>query len=105
MKDYDSIENVIEEELIKMPKFNYLKIAIIDNTANSTNRKDFSRGEKAQIKIQTLVQVLPICPICGGYIDMNSSSIDHIKRKRDGGKSNIENGQVTHIYCNTTLKN
>ena len=104
MKDYDSIENVIEE-LIKMPKFNYLKIAIIDNTANSTNRKDFSRGEKAQIKIQTLVQVLPICPICGGYIDMNSSSIDHIKRKRDGGKSNIENGQVTHIYCNTTLKN
>jgi len=36
---------------------------------------------------------------------MNSSSIDHIQRKRDGGIAEINNGQVTHIYCNTTLKN
>ena len=86
-------------------KFNYLKIAIIDNTSNPTNRKDFSRGEKVQIKVNTLIKGIPLCPICNGYIDMNSSSIDHIQRKRDGGIAEINNGQVTHIYCNTTLKN
>ena len=98
------IETIIDD-LVKISKFNYLKIAIIDNTSNHTNRKDFSRGEKVQIKVNTLIKGIPLCPICNGYIDMNSSSIDHIQRKRDGGIAEINNGQVTHIYCNTTLKN
>lgn len=98
------IETIIDD-LVKISKFNYLKIAIIDNTSNPTNRKDFSRGEKFQIKVNTLIKGIPLCPICNGYIDMNSSSIDHIQRKRDGGIAEINNGQVTHIYCNTTLKN
>lgn len=98
------IENIMDD-LIKLSKFNYLKLAIIDNTSNITNRKDFSRGEKVQIKINALIKGIPKCPICNGYIDVNSSSIDHIKRKRDGGIADISNGQLTHIYCNTTLKN
>lgn len=99
-----TIESIIDE-LIKIPKFDYLKIAIIDNTSATTNRRDFSRGEKVQIKINTLIQGIPICPICKGYIDMSSSSIDHIQRKQDGGTASIQNGQVTHIYCNTSIKN
>ena len=102
-KNY-TIEAVIDE-LTKTDKFCYLKTAIIDNTSNTTNRKDFSRGQKVQIKVNTLIKGIPICPICKGYIDINSSSIDHIKRKRDGGTAELNNGQVTHIYCNTTLKN
>ena len=98
------IENTMDN-LIKLSKFNYLKLAIIDNTSNITNRKDFSRGEKVQIKINALIKGIPKCPICNGYIDVNSSSIDHIKRKRNGGIADISNGQLTHIYCNTTLKN
>lgn len=99
-----SIEDIINE-LIKIPKFDYLKIAIIDNTTATTNRKDFSRGEKVQIKINALIKGIPICPICKGFIDMNSCSIDHIQRKQDGGNANLANGQVTHIYCNTSIKN
>ena len=100
----DELENVIEK-LVKKSEFNYLKTAIIDNTSSNTSRKDFSRGEKIQIKISALAKGIAICPICGGYIDVNSSSIDHIKRKREGGIADVSNGQLTHIYCNTTYKN
>ena len=103
-KDYKDLDDVIER-LVKKEEFNYLKTAIIDNTKSSTSRKDFSRGEKVQIKINALVKGIPTCPICGEYIDPSSSSIDHIKRKRDGGTAEFSNGQLTHIYCNTTYKN
>ncbi|WP_372726522.1 HNH endonuclease [Nostoc sp. C057] len=33
------------------------------------------------------------------------NSIDHIKRKADGGLGTLENAQLTHPYCNTTYKN
>ncbi len=45
------------------------------------------------------------CKICGGYIHKNSLTIDHIKRKEDGGLGTIDNGQISHPYCNTTYKN
>lgn len=60
---------------------------------------------REQIKIRTFVSTLPKCPICGGYLDNKSISVDHIKRKADGGDNSISNGQVTHLYCNTTYKN
>ncbi len=35
----------------------------------------------------------------------NSISIDHKIRKEDGGLGNLDNAQLTHLYCNTTFKN
>lgn len=55
--------------------------------------------------MNTFVEALPKCPICGGYISNSSVSIDHIQRKQDGGTNAINNGQVTHLYCNTSYKN
>ena len=34
----------------------------------------------------------------------NSITMDHKIRKQDGGKGAVENGQIAHPYCNTTLK-
>lgn len=45
------------------------------------------------------------CPICGGAIHTNSTSLDHIERKRDGGVNSVANAQITHPYCNTGFKN
>ncbi|WP_445083100.1 HNH endonuclease [Candidatus Nitrotoga sp. BS] len=42
--------------------------------------------------------------MCGGYLHMNSNTTDHIERNRDGGSGNVENGQLTHSYCNSTYK-
>lgn len=47
----------------------------------------------------------PRCAICGGLLHTHSISIDHIQRKRDGGLGCVENGQLTHPYCNTGVKN
>lgn len=56
-------------------------------------------------KLKTFVKSIPRCPICNGYLSTKSTSVDHIQRKRDGGNNSIDNGQLTHIYCNTTYKN
>ncbi len=39
--------------------------------------------QKQQIKMRTFVSTLPKCPICGGYLDNKSISIDHIRRKSE----------------------
>ena len=31
---------------------------------------------------------------------MEDAQIDHIRRYSEGGKTTIENGQITHKYCN-----
>ncbi len=35
----------------------------------------------------------------------SSISIDHINRKADGGSGSSDNAQLTHPYCNSTIKN
>lgn len=76
----------------------------MDNESSAV-KGNFSRGKKQQIKLHTYVSALPKCPLCGGYMDNNSISVDHIQRKQDGGTNALDNGQVTHLYCNTSYKN
>lgn len=38
-------------------------------------------------------------------IHFNSIFIDHIKRREDGGLGTVDNAQLTHPFCNTTIKN
>lgn len=94
----------VVEDLKKIDNFKFLQTEIVDNEEVAV-KSNFSRGRKQQIKIKTFVSTLPKCPICGGYLDNKSLSIDHIIRKADGGDNSTENGQVTHLYCNTTYKN
>lgn len=96
--------NLIVSEIKKKPEFKYLQIDIVDNEEQGM-KENFSRGKKQIIKVNTLVQNIPRCPICDGYLSTVSSSVDHIQRKRDGGTGDIQNGQLTHLYCNTTYKN
>lgn len=45
------------------------------------------------------------CPICQGYLDTEKSvSYDHIVRVREGGDGNSDNVQLTHPYCNQSVK-
>lgn len=101
-RTYNSKE--IIDELKKNKDFKYLQTEIIDNSEIQV-KGNFSRGRKQQIKLQTFVKNLSKCPICNGYMNTTSISIDHIDRKCDGGDNSIDNGQVTHLYCNTTYKN
>lgn len=98
-----TIENIISDVKLSQD-FKYLQTEIVDNDVASV-KGNFSRGKKQQIKLRTYIQSLLKCPICGGYLDNNSISVDHICRKADGGTNSLKNGQVTHLYCNTTYKN
>ncbi|MCZ0704656.1 hypothetical protein J2T56_003261 [Natronobacillus azotifigens] len=112
---YEALTNIIYDnkfidpedvvtKLKEMDNFKFLQTDILDNHSNAV-KKNFSRGQKQQIKIQSLIKNIPTCPICGGYISPKTSSIDHIHRKEDGGLADLSNGQMTHLYCNTTYKN
>ncbi|AVK86834.1 hypothetical protein C3943_26865 [Lysinibacillus sp. B2A1] len=96
--------NLIVAEIKRTPEFKYLQIDIVDNEEQGM-KENFSRGKKQIIKVNALVQNIPKCPICNGYLSTVSSSVDHIQRKQDGGLGEINNGQLTHLYCNTTYKN
>ena len=98
-----SAEEVIAE-LRNLQSFKYLQIEIVDNESASV-KGNFSRGKRQQIKLRTFVSSLPKCPICGGFLDAYSNSIDHIVRKEDYGDNSFDNGQLSHLYCNTTYKN
>ena len=42
-----------------------------------------------------------ICQLCHEKIQyIEDAQVDHIKRYSEGGKTTIENGQITHKYCN-----
>lgn len=111
---YKLVEIILENPLLSpeeildtiksTDKYSYLKVDIIDSVDVGI-RQNFSRSQKQQVKLSVLASNLSMCSICGGYLDTNSISIDHILRKRDGGIADITNAQVTHLYCNTTFKN
>jgi len=89
-------------EVINSNDFNYLAIYTNDGEITS---KNFSSGRKSAVYIREVISKANRCKICNGYIHKNSLTIDHIERKEDGGLGTIDNGQISHPYCNTTYKN
>lgn len=80
------------------------------NKINLVNDEDeigesFNANRKSETYISTALKSVVRCGICGGVVHVNSTSVDHIVRKRDGGLGSAENGQITHPYCNTGYKN
>lgn len=94
--------SVAINEIIKSENFNYLTLQIESYTVQST---EFNTSKKSAIFIKDAIKNAPKCKICGGFIHRNSISIDHIKRKENGGVASMDNGQITHPYCNTGVKN
>jgi Protein of unknown function DUF262 len=65
----------------------------------------FTDDVKSQAFISVALQGVPKCNICTGFLDSEKSlSYDHDKRKRDGGGGDVDNIQLTHPYCNQSIK-
>lgn len=62
-------------------------------------------NRKSETFISAALQSVVRCAICGGIVHVNSTSVDHILRKKEGGLGLASNGQITHPYCNTGYKN
>lgn len=68
--------------------------------------KKFSDASKSAIMLRQSLKDAMKCPICQGRLDASkSASYDHVMRKEDGGNGDDSNGQMTHPYCNTGIKN
>ncbi len=98
-------KNVIKEIIAEKEKgFGTLKTKTRSNTSDTVG-KEFSRETKAAAFIRDALPGCLRCKICNGYLPSRINSIDHIKRKADGGLGTLDNAQLTHPYCNTTFKN
>ena len=72
---------------------------------SSSNAQKFSEDAKSGAFINVALSSAMLCPICGGYLDTEKSvSYDHVQRVRDGGIGSSENCQLTHPYCNQSIK-
>lgn len=66
----------------------------------------FSDDVKSETFIRKALEGAVKCSICNGYLDPSKSvSYDHVKRKRDGGDGEAQNCDLTHPYCNQSVKN
>ena len=89
--------------LLSHARFNYLQPQEIGS--EDVVGAAFNVGAKSAAFLRDATKDPIRCGICGGLIHFNSISIDHIKRREDGGLGTVENAQLTHPYCNTTVKN
>lgn len=83
--------------------FDYI-VATKPKVSLTKGAKKFDSDTKSEVFIRSAIKAVPRCGICGGFVHLNSISIDHKKRRRDGGAAIAENGQLSHHYCNTGFK-
>jgi Protein of unknown function DUF262/HNH endonuclease len=77
---------------------------IVHGSSTSEGKK-FSDDTKSQTFIKTALKNTLRCPICQGYLDPSkSSSYDHITPVRSSGRSEPDNCQIVHPYCNQSVK-
>ena len=103
----NTLETGIEREqvmaIIRSKKdYDYLPINI--SFEDNESEVDFNASQKSEIYIMNSIKAAPKCAICGGLLHRNSISIDHIERIQDGGIACLDNGQLSHPYCNTGYK-
>lgn len=103
MLDSKKSEDKVVNEISKLEAFNYLAQVVIE--PEFTPGKDFSTEAKSEAFLSEVINNAPKCKICGGYLHRNAISIDHKVRKREGGKGELKNSQLTHPFCNSGIRN
>lgn len=74
--------------------------------ASAEGGKTFSDDTKSLVFIRAALSSAMKCPLCGGYLDTEKSmSYDHVVRAREGGSGVAANLQLTHPFCNQSIKN
>ncbi|WP_434717183.1 DUF262 domain-containing protein (plasmid) [Paraburkholderia sp. A1BS-2L] len=97
--------NADEEEIFKRFREDPKTITLAPYTEEEQRAgRNFRSETKSAIYLKEAIDNAPRCQICGARIHKKAVTIDHIKRKADGGLGTFENGQLAHPYCNTGYK-
>jgi hypothetical protein len=74
--------------------------------STSSGSTTFSDEVKSETFIKKSLESAVKCSICKGYLDPTKSvSYDHKTRRREGGCGDLYNCELTHPYCNQSIKN
>ncbi len=67
--------------------------------------KNFSDDTKSDVFLKKALEAALRCSICGAYLSVEKSvSYDHVLGKKDGGNGAAGNCDLTHPYCNNSMK-
>jgi len=94
-------ETKLVPKLIEDERLAFLE-PIVD--ADKGTKKDFTSERKSAVYLRRAIENSLRCGLCHARVHVRSINIDHVERKRDGGAGSVDNGQLTHPYCNS-LKN
>lgn len=95
----------IDESVKLVANYEDFKYLSFSQDKEEVTSADFTRERKSAIFIKEVIESALKCKICKGLIHVNSMTFDHILRKQNGGLGRVDNGQITHPYCNSTYKN
>jgi hypothetical protein len=101
----DKTEKMILADLRRHPTFGFLATADDRGDKKRSRGKDFSDETKSATFLSSALENPVRCKICECLIHVNSMTVDHIDRKREGGTASQENAQLAHPFCNSTVKN
>jgi hypothetical protein len=66
--------------------------------------KAFTQNAKNVMLLNGVLENAFVCNICRARIDKKAMQLDHVVDKSAGGTADIDNGQWSHPYCNSTYK-
>ncbi|EKO3447591.1 DUF262 domain-containing protein [Vibrio fluvialis] len=97
----DSDIEITETDIVTLSR---LEGKLVTGLAEIQKAK-ISDEQKSKLFINVALKNAIKCPICNGYLDVDKSvSYDHIVRVREGGSGSSDNVQLTHPYCNHSIK-
>lgn len=103
IKKYE--EGKDESQILKsLSTDNNFKFLNPNDVETETTSKKFSKSVKSGIFLKEHLPAKARCKLCNGHIHMDGISNDHIIRGSEGGMGNLNNGQMSHPYCNSVLK-
>jgi hypothetical protein len=75
-----------------------------NDTETEITTKKFSKAVSSGIWLKVHLPSKVRCEVCGGHIESKSATDEHLKRRREGGLGTVENGGISHPYCNNIYK-
>lgn len=102
-KSSDKIIELIQQDA----RFGFVRVFEAENRdamQRNPPGKKLPKETAVEVVVNAYLKARILCPICGGHATFESYNIEHLKTLNDGGRSNIENLQMAHYYCNEEEK-
>ncbi len=98
----ENVEKRSTHKATRQSRYNIVRKLLIPYLISKDSRRAFNEEER---KIAWTLSPEKICAICGQTLDLNDYQLDHKVPHSKGGKTSLENSQITHKSCNRKKSN